>query len=60
MLESRQRKEKLQEFLDELPGLGPSELADWNIKVETFFVFEAMADMNEQARQERMNGFGHD
>ena len=46
---------KAKEFLDELPNLGPSELADWNIRVQTFLVFFAIGEMNEQSRQERMN-----
>lgn len=52
MLETRRSKEKMQEFLDELPGLGPSEMAYWNIRVETFLVFEAM---KEHSIWERMN-----
>ena len=47
--------EKAKELLDELPRLGPSELAWWNIRASTLLVFAAIADMNEQSRRERMN-----
>ncbi len=55
MLEAKQSKEKAKELLDELPRLGPSELAWWNIKTQTFLVFAAIGNMNEQSRQERMD-----
>ena len=35
-------KQKAKELLDELPGLGPQELADWNIEAHTLLVFIAM------------------
>ncbi len=35
-------KQKAKELLDELLGLGPEDLPDWNIRAKTLMVFIAM------------------
>ncbi len=59
MLETGQSKEKAKELLKELPQIKGSDtdgLANWNIRASTLLVFAAIGNMNEQSRQERMNG----
>ena len=34
-------KQRAKELLDELSGIGPEELLDWNIRANTFLVFTA-------------------
>jgi hypothetical protein len=43
-------KHFVRELLDELPGLSPDELPDWNIRAEALLVFTAI----EQLKDERL------
>lgn len=38
---TEQEKQRAKELLDELSGIGPEELPDWNIRANTFLVFTA-------------------